>query len=356
MQKKSTGLGRGLGALLKPTPMPTTFNPNSPRHLSQTQAQSDADAASPASEDSLSVSKGLSSEEWENASHAEARADVRAALEAAARLSEAGSPIELPTAQLKPMPGQPRQHLQDETIDSLAASIKTYGIIQPLVVMKDEKGSYRIIAGERRWRAAKRLGFETVPCIIRKPSEQPELELALIENIQREDLSPVDEARTLQKLLEEYRYTHESLAGRIGRDRTFVSNSIRLLSLPIEVLEDLNTQLLSAGHARAMCALEDRKQILKVRDVVLKKKLSVRQTETLVKSLKRDAGAEPKALGDKLSPDLRYLCDQFKGHLGTKVRISGDSQRGKIEISYYTLEDLDRISELMLGNPLRTNS
>jgi ParB family chromosome partitioning protein len=261
------------------------------------------------------------------------------------------------TSQLSPLVDQPRTEFYSSTLDELAVSIKNYGILQPIVVAPtDQQGNYTIIAGERRWRAAQLAGLETVPCILRQPTEHSSLELALIENIQREELSSLDEARAFSRLIDEHSYTQDTLASKVGKDRATIANSLRLLSLPPEILADLQAKVLTAGHARALCSLDEKKMQLKVRDMIVSKKLSVRQTEDIVKELKKDRDSNEPAGTSQLSPDLRHLCDQFKGHLGTKVRISGTAERGKIEISYYTFEDLERIAELMLSpglNPRR---
>lgn len=254
----------------------------------------------------------------------------------------------VPLDAIEPLEEQPRHHFDEESLQELAQSIKTYGILQPVIVSLDENEKIRLIAGERRWKAAQLAGLDKIPCIVRDLKDHSRLELALIENIQRESLSAVEEARTYKKLLEEHNYSQETLASRIGKNRTTISNTIRLLTLPDKILDDLNQKLISAGHARAFCAIDNPKLQLKAHAIVLKKKLSVRQTEELIKALK--AEKTHKALTDSISPDLRYICDQYKGHLGTKVKITGDTNKGKIEISYYTLDDLERISELILGN------
>ena len=254
----------------------------------------------------------------------------------------------IPIDQLCPMENQPRQYFDQESLEELAQSIRTYGIIEPLVVTSDINENISIIAGERRWRAAKLAGLTEVPCIFRDLHNHSQLELALIENIQRENLSSLEEAFSMQQLLDEYEYTHENLANRLGKSRSAITNAVRLLALPEKIQADLNVKLISAGHAKALCSLNDEKQQLKAHQIILKKKLSVRQTEDLIKDMKKEK--EPKKLIDHISPDLRYVCDQFKGHLGTKVKIAGDTNRGKIEISYYTMDDLERISELILGS------
>ncbi|KAB8038864.1 ParB/RepB/Spo0J family partition protein [Silvanigrella paludirubra] len=249
---------------------------------------------------------------------------------------------------LEPLENQPRHNFDQDSLEDLAQSIRTYGILQPIIVSTDNKEHITIIAGERRWRAAKIAGLDKVPCIVRELHDHSRLELALIENIQRESLSAVEEAQSYKQLIEEHNYSQETLASRIGKNRATIANTIRLLSLPEKILADLNKRVISAGHARALCSFDNEKMQLKVHSIIVKKKLSVRQTEDLIKSFKSEKNQ--KTLIDSISPDLRYICDQYKGHLGTKVKITGDTNKGKIEISYYTLDDLERISELILGN------
>ena len=341
MQKKPGSLGRGLGALLSPHGSDEALSPT-PQSLYRDPERRTPDR--PASDQNSS-------------SYTEHLSTVPEKFGAPQIRNEMPQQVhnqtieQIPTSLLAPMVNQPRQNFVEDTLEELAASIRTYGILQPLIVAQDEHEGFVIIAGERRWRAAKAAGLPNVPCLVRRRDEHSQLEIALIENIQREELSAVDEARAYQRLLQEHGYSHDTLSGKIGKDRTTVSNSLRLLTLPPEILEDVQQKRLSAGHARAICALDEKKMQLRVRDMVLSKKLSVRQTEDLVKQLKKGK-QDPKPLKDNLPPDLRHLCDQFKGHLGTKVRISGGNDRGKIEISYYTPDDLDRIAELVLGNPL----
>jgi len=249
---------------------------------------------------------------------------------------------------LEPLENQPRHNFDQESLEDLAQSIRTYGILQPIIVSTNSNEQVTIIAGERRWRAAKIAGLDKVPCIVRELHDHSRLELALIENIQRESLSVVEEAQSYKQLIEEHNYSQETLASRIGKNRATIANTIRLLSLPEIILNDLNKRIISAGHARALCSFDSSKMQIKVHSIIIKKKLSVRQTEDLIKSFKSEKNQ--KTLTDSISPDLRYICDQYKGHLGTKVKITGDTNKGKIEISYYTMDDLERISELILGN------
>jgi ParB family transcriptional regulator, chromosome partitioning protein len=254
---------------------------------------------------------------------------------------------------ISPLENQPRHTFDQESLEDLAQSIRTYGILQPIIVSLENDDQITIIAGERRWRAAKIAGLDKVPCIVRELHDHSRLELALIENIQRESLSALEEAQSFKQLIEEYNYSQEDLASRIGKSRTSVANTIRLLSLPEKIQNDLHKRIISAGHARALCSFDNEKMQLKAHSIILKKKLSVRQTEDLIKTLRSEKNQ--KTLIDSISPDLRYICDQYKGHLGTKVKITGDTNKGKIEISYYTLDDLERISELILGNLITPN-
>lgn len=326
MQKKVGTLGRGLGALLSDS----TLTPPPPALAPHTDPNPEKAGAYSAEIDRHYTPLKKEVE------------DTRARVE------------NLDLDSVKPMHNQPRQLFDDATLEELATSIKSYGILQPLIVTKDMTGNFTLIAGERRWRAARLAGLTQVPCIVRKPDEHSELELALIENIQREELNSVDEARALQRLITDHQYTHETLAAKIGKERTTITNTLRLLTLHPEILEDISQKRLTSGHARALCALEDRKIQLRARDTVIAKKLSVRQTEELVKNIKRGGTDARSSSTEEISPDLRYICDQFKGHLGTKVKIAGSSSKGKIEINYYTLEDLERLTELILGNPLAT--
>ena len=253
---------------------------------------------------------------------------------------------------IKTNPDQPRKIFSQAALEELAQSIRHFGILQPLIVFRDPNGMrYHLVAGERRLRAAQSAGLDTVPCVVRSRHEHSELELALIENIQRENLNVVEEALAYQKLIAEHSYTHEQLAEKMGKDRATITNVLRLLTLPAQILEDIQGERLTAGHAKVLCSLDDKKLQLRARDTIISKKLSVRQTEILVQSLRQPAQRRLKNDGF-LSHDVRFLCDQLKGHLGTKVKIAGSETRGKIEISYFSKDDLDRVAELVLGNPL----
>ena len=355
MQKKPNGLGRGLGALLNPEIMKI---PDEKNLLSEKASQQMGGMKTETNQPLRAHKRQSAGAEITQPKQATPTIDSLTTHDLVERLSPTEhSVVMLNPGQMSPLKDQPRTEFYSNTLDELAASIKSYGIIQPIVVCPSEqKGHFTIIAGERRWRAAQIAGLQELPCVVRASQEHSALEVALIENIQREELSPLDEAKAFSRLMDEHSYTQETLASKVGKDRATIANSLRLLGLPQEILADLQAKIITAGHARAICSLDEKKLQLKVRDMIVSKKLSVRQTEDVVKELKKNRDAVETGPKQQLSQDLRQLCDQFKGHLGTKVRISGDADRGKIEISYYTFEDLERIAELMLSpgiNPRR---
>ncbi len=239
---------------------------------------------------------------------------------------------------------QPRRDFDDDKIMELSASIKEKGIIQPLIVREGEDG-YELIAGERRLRAAVKAGLRQVPVVIKDVSDSEALQIALIENIQREDLNPVEEAMVYQRLINEFELTQDEMAQKVGKDRTTVTNSLRLLALPEPVKEDLIRGLITTGHARALLSLPDSKSILKARDMVVAKGMSVRETEALTKRTKED---ERKVDKDKvIDPYLLDLEDKLTRAIGTRVKISIRGKGGKIEIEYYSQEELERIAEII---------
>ncbi|ABA90373.1 ParB-like nuclease domain protein, putative transcriptional regulator [Syntrophotalea carbinolica DSM 2380] len=249
-----------------------------------------------------------------------------------------------PIEELQPLKNQPRKVFDDQKLAELEASIKVRGIIQPLVVRR-LSDHYQIIAGERRWRAAQRAGLKKVPVLIQEATEDAAIEMALIENIQRENLNPIEEAAAYQSLIQAFSLTQEDVAGRVGKDRSTVTNSLRLLRLPDRVREDLSAGSLTMGHARALLSLESVPlQLLKVRDQVLAKRLSVRETEALVKRTKKLAMSPPPP-PKKTDPNMQALEDNLKQSLGTKVKIVSKKKGGKIEISYFSADDLDRLLE-----------
>ena len=251
----------------------------------------------------------------------------------------------LKTSQLEPNKDQPRKKFDEEAIEELAQSIKQYGIIQPIIVCKRDD-YYQIIAGERRWRAAKKAGIREVPVVVKEYTEKEIAEISLIENIQREDLNPIEEAKSYKRLIDEYKLTQEELSERVSKSRTEIANKMRLLKLHDDVQKMLISGALSAGHARALLGLEVKKDQLKAANEITEKSLSVRQTEDLVKKMnepKKEKEGKSKT-EDSLEFVYKDLEKRLSDCLGTKVKISRkDKNKGKIEINYYSEDELDRL-------------
>lgn len=237
-----------------------------------------------------------------------------------------------------PNPLQPRKNFANQELRELSQSIRKYGLLQPLLVRKVADG-YEIIAGERRWRAAKMAGLNKVPVIIQQLQQREVLEVALIENIQREDLNCVEEALAYQRLVEEYGYTQTVIAERVGKDRSHIANTLRLLNLPQAVKEALINGKISMGHARAVLSLAGSEEKQKTLEEVLERRLSVRQTESLVRQKKSLSPSE-------LSPDMREVENQLKQVFKTKVKIQPSGDKGKIIIEYYSKADLIRVVDI----------
>jgi len=246
---------------------------------------------------------------------------------------------ELDIEKLKPSSYQPRLKFSKDSLEELASSIKKSGILQPVLVVP-EGNHYTIIVGERRWRAAQKIGFKKIPSIIRSMPVAQQLETSLVENIQREDLNPLEIALAYQKLSQELNYTQEDIAEKVGKDRTSVANYLRLINLPKEIQDYLAAGSISMGHARALLSLENSKMQIAFARKIIKKQLSVRQVEKTVQKLK-DAPQREKRR--PLDPDLMALQEEFIRYLGTKVSISGGQNRGVIKIHYFSTEELNRI-------------
>lgn len=255
----------------------------------------------------------------------------------------AGGVVQLAIEDVLPDKTQPRRHFEESKLEELAASIRAKGVIQPILVRKDG-AKYRIIAGERRWRASQRAGLKFVPALVKEVTERQAFELALIENIQRDDLNPVEEAEAYRRLIEEHQLTQEACAERVGKDRSSVANSLRLLRLPDEIKEAVVDGSLNMGHARALLGLSDDAAMKRAAKEVVAKKLSVRQTEGLVRKQKdQKEGKEPVA-SQQPSPQVRAIEERLQRALGTKVRLTDrGGGKGKIEVEFFTYEDLDRI-------------
>ena len=251
---------------------------------------------------------------------------------------------------VEPNREQPRKKFDEDALLELSESIKQFGVLQPLLVIKKDD-YYEIIAGERRWRAAKLAGVKEVPVIIGKYTEQEIMEISLIENIQREDLNPIEEAQAYKRLLTEFNLKQDEVAERVSKSRTAVTNAMRLLKLNEKVQQMLIDEMLTTGHARALLAIEDQEKQYEAAQKIFDEKLSVRDTEKLVKNIQNEK--ENNALNKKqIDPQLlavyRDLEEQMKSLLGTKVYINPkDNKKGKLEIEYYSQEELDRIIDLI---------
>jgi len=255
---------------------------------------------------------------------------------------------ELKINEIEPNINQPRKRFDDEKLQQLAESIKQHGIVQPIIV-SNEDNTYRIVAGERRWRAARLAGITTVPVIIKNVSKREEMELALIENLQREDLNPIEEAEAYEKLIREHGITQEELSGIIGKSRPAITNSLRLLSLDEKVKGYLINEEISSGHARALLAIEDKELQKKAADEVISMKLSVRETEKLVK--KYLDSKKQKVRSKSKSAEHIEIEERLKEIFGTKVKLVTNNKKGKIMIEYYSNDELERIMELFYNIP-----
>lgn len=248
---------------------------------------------------------------------------------------------------IEPNSEQPRKNFDEESLQELADSIKQYGILQPLIVQK--KGNhYEIIAGERRWRAAKLAGITDVPVLIREYDKQQTMEIALIENVQRADLNPIEEAQAFQQLIQEFHLTQEEIANRVSKNRATITNSMRLLKLDVRVQDMLADGKISSGHARALLGLEEGERQYQVAVNITEEKLSVRDVEKLVKMMNRPPKEKKPEKGPDIDLIYRQVEDKLKSIMGTKVVINQkDKNKGRIEIEYYSQEELERLIELM---------
>lgn len=252
--------------------------------------------------------------------------------------------IQCPIEEIEPNPYQPRHTFKSEELEELVSSVKEKGIITPLLVSKAETG-YRLIAGERRWRAAQKAGLETVPVVVREITPIESLELALIENIHRKDLNPIEEALAYQRWLEDTKTTQEALAKSLGKERSTITNMLRLLKLPKSVQKDIIEERLSMGHARVLAGINDRDEQMRIRAVIINKALSVRQTEQLVKK----GGRAPNSKKN-VAPRQSYfqsLTDNLKRSLGTKVEIKKRGKKGTIIIHFFSDDELDRLLDVL---------
>ena len=252
--------------------------------------------------------------------------------------------FQCPIESIEPNPYQPRQEFGNQEMEELVSSVKEKGIITPLLVRKTEKG-YRLIAGERRWRAAQKAGFDRVPVVVRESTPMESLELALIENIHRKDLNPIEEASAYKRWIDDVGTTQETLAKKLGRERSTITNMLRLLKLPKSIQKDLINERLSMGHARLLVGLKSPEEQKRLRDLVIKEGFSVRQLEELLK--KSRTPPNPKKRNVEKDLYFQSLADNLKRSLGTKVEIKKRGRKGSINIYFYSDEELDRLLEIL---------
>jgi ParB family chromosome partitioning protein len=248
--------------------------------------------------------------------------------------------------QITPNRNQPRKVFDPERLAALETSIKEHGVIQPILITKiaDE---YQIVAGERRWRAAKNIGLKTIPVVIKTLSDKEVAEIALIENLQREDLNPVEEGKAYQSLIKEFDFRQEDVAHLVGKSRSYITNTMRLLKLDTDTLDALNNKLISGGHGRTLLGVEDLSQRKILLEQVIEEGLSVREVEKIVSKISKEKILKPLKVK---SDEVLALEEKIASHFGTKIKIKHGSKRGKIEIEYYGDDDLDRILEMMKIN------
>ncbi len=256
-------------------------------------------------------------------------------------------------SQIEPDKSQPRKHFEEEALNQLAESIKAHGLIQPILVAPIGEDRYRIIAGERRWRACRLAGLEEIPALIREYSPRKISEISLVENLQREDLNPVEEALGYRNLMELYGMTQEQIAETVSKSRPAIANALRLLALPEPLLEQLRSGALSAGHARALLSVEDAEGRQALADKIIAEGLSVRQAEELAKKTKKEEKTHP-AADPAVTQAIRELENRASARVGNKVTIRHKSNnKGKVEINYYSVDELEKIIEILEGDSQR---
>jgi ParB family chromosome partitioning protein len=259
--------------------------------------------------------------------------------------AESGKPLEISVEKIDPNPFQTRHVMNEDQLAELAASIVANGVVQPILVRPQANGRYQLIAGERRWRASKLAGKETIPAILRQVSDEQAMEITIVENLQRADLNPMEQARAFERLSREFHMTQEQMAVRTGKDRTSVANFLRLLRLPATVQSRVETGDLSFGHARALLAFEHAEEMEKAAQRIVSLSLSVRQTESMVQNLlhpERAPRKEPKP-EPVIDPNVREVQDTLQRALGLKVHIDDHNGRGKVIIEYARIEDFDAL-------------
>ena len=261
-------------------------------------------------------------------------------------VTESSAYRELPVCKVEPNPDQPRREFDEAELQALADSISVHGVIQPLTVREMPNGYFQIIAGERRWRAARMAGLSDVPVVVIEADDRKAMELALIENLQRQDLNPVEEALGYKTLMEEYGLTQENTAQQVGKSRSAVANTLRLLALTPEVLELLKTGEITAGHARAILSLKSEKKQIEAAKKIIALSLSVRQAETLCKNMNKEPEEKP-----RITFEVDYVAECEKNlskHLGRGVKIVNGKRKGRFELEFYGEEDLQALLEALM--------
>lgn len=255
---------------------------------------------------------------------------------------------DIPLQQVRPNPYQPRKYFSNEAIQELTDSVKEHGVLQPIIVRKSIKG-FEIVVGERRFRAAKEAGLETIPAVVRRLNDQQMMELALLENLQREDLTPIEEANAYQKLMDELKLTQEQLAKRLAKSRPHISNHIRLLTLPTYVQELISEGELSMGHGRTLLSLKDKSKLQAVISRIQKESLNVRQLEQLIQQMNQNVPRETKK--EKREQNIFFVEQEnvLRERFGTAVKIKENNNKGKIEIEFFNEQDLQRILDVLAG-------
>ncbi|MCQ4637451.1 ParB/RepB/Spo0J family partition protein [Anaerovorax odorimutans] len=246
---------------------------------------------------------------------------------------------------IKPNENQPRKVFDEEKLQELASSIREHGLIQPVILRKAEKG-YEIVAGERRWRACRKAGLKEIPCIIKELTDEQNMLVAIIENMQREDLNPIEEAEGLNQMIGNFGMTQEEVSKSVGKSRPYITNSLRLLKLPEEVRNFVSEGKLTTGHARAIAGIADKEKQIELAEFTIKGELSVREIEKLIKEEHSPKKRNPRKKAAK-SADVKRVEEDLKHIIGTKVTLNQSGRKGKIEIEYYSREELERLIELL---------
>lgn len=256
--------------------------------------------------------------------------------------------LEIPVKDIFANKNQPRKDFDQIKINELAESMKQHGVLQPIILRK-KADRYELVAGERRWRAASEIGIKKIPAIIKDFSDGEVMEIALIENLQREDLNPLEEATAYQTLMDEFGLTQEELSKRVGKSRSKIANTVRLLNLEDEIQQLISQDSITAGHARALLALQDTNDRIKLAKRICDDNLSVRQTEEIIKAYSKEVKKEKSVNQREINPVIMHITEKLQRTLGTKVKVKGTEKKGKIEIEFYSGDELERILETITG-------